>query len=147
MDPTLQDLPQVGGRTSDRGNVRRSFLWSDGWSDVRRRRKRDVKTSFQGCPTFNVIFQTIMSIREQHFMQTFRYVTPQPGLFPLPTRKRVTVSQQGRVSLEYYSMFVLSLLAASLSASLAIFDLSFEPKETINKPEAIADVDCKASCK
>ena len=34
------------GRTSDRGNVRRSFLWSDGWADGWRRTKRDVKTSF-----------------------------------------------------------------------------------------------------
>ena len=25
--------PQVGRRTSDRDNVRRSFLWSDGWAD------------------------------------------------------------------------------------------------------------------
>ena len=39
-------LAQVGRRTSDRGNVKQSFLWSDGWADGGRRRKRDVKTSF-----------------------------------------------------------------------------------------------------
>ena len=38
---------QVGHRTLDRNNVRRSFLWSDGWADGKRRTKRDIKLHFR----------------------------------------------------------------------------------------------------
>ena len=43
---TLLYWPQVGRWASDRGNVKKSFLWSDGWADSGWRTKRDVKTSF-----------------------------------------------------------------------------------------------------